>query len=102
MKIMTEETFGPVLGVMPFDDLETAIGLANDSIYGLAAFVFTQDQSLGWKIAEELEAGSVWVNDIGRSSQLAPFGGMKRSGIGREKGRYGLEDYLELKTVYLS
>lgn len=102
MKIMTEETFGPVLGVMPFHDLDTAVKLANDSVYGLAAFVFTQDQSLGWQIAEELEAGSVWVNDIGRSSQLAPFGGMKLSGIGREKGRYGLEDYLELKTVYLS
>ena len=102
MKIMTEETFGPVLGVMPFADLETAIGLANDSVYGLAAFVFTKDQTLGWRIAEELEAGSVWVNDIQRSSQLAPFGGVKQSGIGREKGRYGLEDYLELKTVYLS
>jgi succinate-semialdehyde dehydrogenase / glutarate-semialdehyde dehydrogenase len=102
MKIMTEETFGPVLGVMPFDELETAIDLANDSVYGLAAFVFTKDQTLGWRIAEELEAGSVWVNDIQRSSQLAPFGGVKQSGLGREKGRYGLEDYLELKTVYLS
>jgi succinate-semialdehyde dehydrogenase / glutarate-semialdehyde dehydrogenase len=102
MKIMTEETFGPVLGVMPFDELETAIDLANDSVYGLAAFVFTKDQTLGWRIAEDLEAGSVWVNDIQRSSQLAPFGGIKQSGIGREKGRYGLEDYLELKTVYLS
>jgi succinate-semialdehyde dehydrogenase / glutarate-semialdehyde dehydrogenase len=102
MKVMTEETFGPVLGVMSFDDLEAAINLANDSVYGLAAFVFTKDQTLGWRIAEELEAGSVWVNDIQRSSQLAPFGGVKQSGIGREKGRYGLEDYLELKTVYLS
>jgi succinate-semialdehyde dehydrogenase / glutarate-semialdehyde dehydrogenase len=102
MKIMTEETFGPVLGVMPFTNLETAIDLANDSVYGLAAFVFTKDQTLGWRIAEDLEAGSVWVNDIQRSSQLAPFGGVKQSGLGREKGRYGLEDYLELKTVYLS
>ncbi|SEI60785.1 succinate-semialdehyde dehydrogenase / glutarate-semialdehyde dehydrogenase [Deinococcus reticulitermitis] len=102
MKIMTEETFGPVVGVMPFTDLEDALRLANDTVYGLAAFAFTRDLAQGLRIAEAFEAGSVWINNIHRSSNLAPFGGYKQSGVGREKGRYGLESYLEYKTVYLS
>lgn len=102
MKIMREETFGPVVGVMPFRDLDDALHLANDSVYGLAAFAFTRNVAHGLRIAEAFEAGSVWVNNIGRSHNLAPFGGVKQSGVGREKGRYGLESYLEYKTVYLS
>jgi len=100
--LMTEETFGPVLGVAPFDCREEALSLANATDYGLAAFVFSRDLAAALTMAERLEAGSVWVNDIQRSSQRAPFGGMKQSGIGREKGRYGVEDYLEYKTIYLS
>jgi succinate-semialdehyde dehydrogenase/glutarate-semialdehyde dehydrogenase len=102
MQIMTEETFGPVLGIMPFSTNEEAIQAANDSPYGLAAYVFSQQLGTGLRIAEQLEAGSVWVNNIHRSYQDVPFGGMKQSGIGREKGRYGLEDYTELKTIYLT
>jgi len=102
MKIMTEETFGPVVGVMPFEKLDDAIAHANDSRYGLAAYVFSRDVGVALKTAEEMEAGSVWVNDIHRSYNLAPFGGYKESGLGREKSRYGLEEYLELKTIYLS
>lgn len=100
--VMTEETFGPVLGVAPFDDRTEALRLANATVYGLAAFVFSRNLATGLTLAERLEAGSVWVNDIQRSNQRAPFGGMKQSGIGREKGRYGIEDYLEYKTIYLS
>lgn len=102
MKIMTEETFGPVIGVMPFQTNEEALTLANDSEYGLAAYVFSQQLGTGLRIAEELEAGSVWINNIHRSYQDVPFGGVKQSGIGREKGRYGLEAYTELKTIYLN
>ncbi|WP_315767925.1 MULTISPECIES: aldehyde dehydrogenase family protein [unclassified Bradyrhizobium] len=100
--VMTEETFGPVLGVAPFDDRSEVVRLANATVYGLAAFVFSRNLATGLTLAERLEAGSVWVNDIQRSNQRAPFGGMKQSGIGREKGRYGVEDYLEYKTIYLT
>jgi succinate-semialdehyde dehydrogenase / glutarate-semialdehyde dehydrogenase len=102
MKIMTEETFGPVVGVMPYSDLEMALNLANDSEYGLAAYVFSQQLGTGLRLAEQLEAGSVWVNNIHRSHHNVPFGGMKQSGIGREKGHFGVEDYTELKTIYLN
>lgn len=102
MKIMTEETFGPVLGIMPVESAAEALQRANDTIYGLAGFVFTGNVGRGLALAERINAGSVWVNDIHRSNHSAPFGGMKQSGIGREKGRYGVESYLEYKTVYLS
>jgi succinate-semialdehyde dehydrogenase / glutarate-semialdehyde dehydrogenase len=102
MKIMTEETFGPVVGIMPFDTLATALDWANDSPYGLAAYVFSKQLGTGLKLAEQLEAGSVWVNNIHRSHHNVPFGGMKQSGIGREKGHFGVEDYTELKTIYLN
>jgi succinate-semialdehyde dehydrogenase / glutarate-semialdehyde dehydrogenase len=100
--IMTEETFGPVLGIAPVENAKEALHLANDSPYGLAGFVFTRDLARGLTLCEGMEAGSVWLNDIQRSSHHVPFGGMKQSGLGREKGRYGVEDYLEWKSIYLS
>ncbi len=102
MLVMREETFGPVLGISPFDTLDEARRLANDSTMGLAGFVFTKDLSTGLALGNALEVGQVWLNDIQRSSPYAPFGGMKESGLGREKGRYGVEAYLEYKTMYLS
>jgi succinate-semialdehyde dehydrogenase / glutarate-semialdehyde dehydrogenase len=100
--IMTEETFGPVLGIAPVENAKEALQLANDTAYGLAGFIFTKNFAKGLSLCEGLEAGSVWLNDIQRSSHHVPFGGMKQSGIGREKGRYGVEDYLEWKSIYLS
>ena len=102
MAIMREETFGPVIGVMPFKTNEEAVELANDSRYGLAAYVFSTQVGTGLRMAEEIEAGSVWVNNIRRSYHNVPFGGMKESGIGREKSNHGLEAYTELKTIYLT
>lgn len=102
MKIMTEETFGPVIGVMPFKTNEEATALANNSEYGLAAYVFFENLGVALRMAESLEAGSVWINNIHRSYHDVPFGGVKQSGIGREKGRYGIEAYTELKTIYLN
>lgn len=102
MLVLTEETFGPVLGVCPVDSAFDALAHANASRYGLAGFVFTGDLAKGLTLCEGLEAGSVWLNDIHRSSHYVPFGGMKESGLGREKGRYGVESYLEYKTMYLS
>ncbi len=102
MKIMTQETFGPVVGVMPFENLDDAIERANDSVYGLAAYIFSANVGNAWRIAEQLEVGSVWVNNIHRSYNLVPFGGYKESGLGREKSRFALDEYLELKTIYLA
>lgn len=102
MEIMTEETFGPVLGVMPFKNNDEAIRLANDSRYGLAAYLFTKDIGQAITMSEVLEAGSVWINNIRRSYHNVPFGGVKESGVGREKSSYGLEAYTELKTIYLN
>jgi succinate-semialdehyde dehydrogenase/glutarate-semialdehyde dehydrogenase len=102
MLVMTEETFGPVLGVMPFDKKAEALRLANDTHYGLAGFVFSNNLATALALSEEIEAGSVWINNIHRSNHNVPFGGMKESGIGREKGRYGVESYLEYKTLYLN
>ncbi len=102
MLIMTAETFGPVLGVMPVDSPAQGLDLANDTEYGLAGFVFSGHVGRGLALAERIRAGSVWVNNIHRSHHTVPFGGMKQSGVGREKGRYGVESYLEYKTVYLT
>ena len=102
MLILREETFGPVLGICPVDSAFDGLSFANDNRYGLAGFVFSGDLAKGLALCEGMEAGSIWLNDIHRSSHYVPFGGMKESGIGREKGRYGVESYLEYKTMYLS
>jgi succinate-semialdehyde dehydrogenase / glutarate-semialdehyde dehydrogenase len=102
MMVMQEETFGPVLGVAPVSGPAEGLTRANDSRMGLAGFVFTRDLARGITLCEGFEVGSVWLNDIQRSSHYVPFGGMKESGLGREKGRYGVEAYLEYKTMYLS
>lgn len=102
MLVLTEETFGPVLGICPVGSGFEGLKHANNNRYGLAGFVFSGDLARGLTLCEGMEAGSVWLNDIQRSSHYVPFGGMKESGLGREKGRYGVESYLEYKTMYLS
>lgn len=101
MPIAREEVFGPVLAIIPFDDEEDAIRIANDSAFGLAAGVWTTDIGRALRMSERLEAGTVWVNTYRAVSFMAPFGGVKRSGIGRESGRVALEEYLETKTVWI-
>ena len=101
MAIAREEVFGPVLAVIPFDDEDDAITIANDSPYGLAAGVWTSDMARALRMSERLEAGTVWVNTYRAVSFMAPFGGVKRSGIGRESGRAAMDDYLETKTVWI-
>ena len=99
MLVMTEETFGPVVGVMAFETLEEAIRLANDTPYGLAAYAFTNDLHEMGKISRELEAGSVAINNVDAGIMNAPYGGWKQSGVGHEHGHEGLEEYLNLKHI---
>jgi succinate-semialdehyde dehydrogenase/glutarate-semialdehyde dehydrogenase len=100
--IMREEVFGPVVLVQPFENEDQAIALANATPYGLAAYLFSENVGNALEWASRLECGSVWINNIHQAFPEAPFGGMKESGLGREKSRFGIEEYTELKTIYLS
>jgi len=100
MLVMQEETFGPVLAVASFEGFEEAIARANDSIYGLSAFLFTADMSRAFQGTRALAAGTVWVNDIHLTYTQCPYGGYKQSGLGRTQGPEALEAYLETKTIY--
>ena len=99
MAIMTEETFGPVAPVIRFEDEADAVAKANDTPYGLAAYLYTRDASRLMRVAEALEYGIVGANDGLPSTPQAPFGGFKESGLGREGGKWGLDEYLETKFV---
>jgi len=99
MRLAKEEVFGPVAPVFPFEDEAAAVAMANDTEFGLAAYVFTKDSSRVWRVSERLEYGMVGVNETAISSEMIPFGGVKESGQGREGSKYGLEDYSELKYI---
>ncbi|MCB8823343.1 aldehyde dehydrogenase family protein [Microvirga rosea] len=98
MVIAREEIFGPVLCIIPYDDEDHAVALANDTPYGLHAYVIGRDRGRAHRVAARLDAGRVAINTL-RHEPLAPFGGFKESGIGREYGQYGIEDHLEIKAV---
>ena len=99
MLITYEETFGPVAPIIPFDNDEEVLKLANSSQYGLASYFYSRDIGRIWKAAEALEYGIVGVNTGLISNEVAPFGGVKQSGLGREGSIYGMDEYLELKYV---
>ncbi|MDE2412022.1 MAG: NAD-dependent succinate-semialdehyde dehydrogenase [Sphingomonadales bacterium] len=99
MMLAREETFGPLAGVIRFRDEDEAIRLANASEFGLASYFYTRDLSRVWRVAEALEAGIVGINTGLISTEVAPFGGIKQSGLGREGSRHGLDDYLEIKYL---
>jgi len=100
--IAREEIFGPVMTVIPFEDPDEVIRLANDSDYGLAAAVWTRDVKKALTTARALRAGIVWINDTQPAPTEAPWGGYKQSGIGRELGAHGIDDYLEAKHIYVN
>jgi aldehyde dehydrogenase (NAD+) len=102
MRIAQEEVFGPVLAVIPFEDEQEAIAIANDVMYGLAAGVWTQDMRRALTMADRLQAGTIWINTYRAVSYLSPFGGYKRSGIGRESGQDAIREYLQTKCVWIS
>ncbi|MEA3469282.1 MAG: NAD-dependent succinate-semialdehyde dehydrogenase [Thermodesulfobacteriota bacterium] len=99
MIIAREETFGPVAPLFVFKEEEEGVAMANDSEYGLASYFFSRDMARCWRVTEALEYGMVGVNTGILSSEAAPFGGMKESGIGREGSKYGIEEYLEIKYM---
>ncbi|AZB30055.1 aldehyde dehydrogenase family protein [Chryseobacterium balustinum] len=98
MRIAQEEIFGPVLSIISYENEEEAVAIANDTSYGLAAYITSSDENRALKIASQIEAGRVCVNGF-KHDPLAPFGGFKQSGIGREFGTFGLEEYLEPKSI---
>ena len=99
MRIASDETFGPVAPLFKFDDVDDVIAQANDTIFGLASYFYANDLSKVWKVAEALEYGMVGVNTGLISTEVAPFGGIKQSGTGREGSKYGCDDYLEMKYI---
>ena len=101
-KLAREEVFGPVLGVLQFDEPEEAIRIANDTVYGLAAGLWTRDITLAHTAARKLHAGLVWINGWDACDITMPFGGFKQSGFGRELGMHALEGYSEVKNVFLA
>lgn len=101
MDIAREEVFGPVLAVIPFDTEEEAVKIANDTRYGLAAGIWTQNVQRAHRVAGQLRAGSVWINAYRVTAPFAPFGGFKHSGVGRENGHEGMNEFLETKTVWV-
>ncbi len=101
MRIAQEEIFGPVLSTIEFDELDDAIAIANDTMYGLAAAIWTDDVSTAHSAARRLRAGVVWVNTFDAGDITAPFGGFKQSGFGRDKSMHSLEKFTDLKTIWI-
>jgi succinate-semialdehyde dehydrogenase/glutarate-semialdehyde dehydrogenase len=99
MLMSSEETFGPVAGIARFSSEEDAVRAANDTPYGLAAYFYSRDVGRVWRVSEALDYGIVGINTGFISTEVAPFGGMKESGIGREGSRYGIDDWVELKYL---
>ena len=97
MLIYREETFGPVAAVVPYGDDDDVVAMANDTHYGLAAYIYTNNLSKALRTFEALKFGIVGINDINPTAAAAPFGGVKESGLGREGGKEGIEEYLDTK-----
>ena len=102
MRISREEIFGPVLTAIPFKDEAEALAIANDSPYGLAAYIWTGDSGRALRMAHQVEAGMVWVNSENNRHLPTPFGGTKASGIGRDGGDYSFDFYMETKNICLA
>jgi succinate-semialdehyde dehydrogenase/glutarate-semialdehyde dehydrogenase len=101
MLVMTEETFGPLVGVAPYDDLAEAVALANDTPYGLASYVYARDLTEIQTLSAGLDYGNVAINNVDAGIMNAPYGGRKQSGVGYEHGREGLLEYFNFKHVRL-
>jgi succinate-semialdehyde dehydrogenase/glutarate-semialdehyde dehydrogenase len=100
MKLASEETFGPLAPIFKFETEAQAIALANDTPFGLASYFYTENLHRAWRVGEALEFGMVGLNTGALGMEMAPFGGVKFSGLGREGGREGIEEYLEVKAFH--
>jgi 4-(gamma-glutamylamino)butanal dehydrogenase len=100
MRVAREEIFGPVLAVTAVADESEAVRIANDSIYGLAAAIWTNDMNVAHRVSQALKAGTVWVNSFDRSNMATPFGGFKQSGFGRDRSPHAIDKYTDLKTIW--
>jgi len=100
MAFVTDEVFGPLMAVLPFDAEEEVVERANATDYGLSGAVFSRDFARANRVANAIEAGSVWINDYGTLPASVPFGGYKHSGLGRENGRNAIEHYTQVKMIY--
>jgi succinate-semialdehyde dehydrogenase/glutarate-semialdehyde dehydrogenase len=101
MAVFRNEIFGPVAPITTFTTEAEAIALANDTEFGLASYFYTRDMGRVWRVSEALDYGMVGINEGIISNEMAPFGGVKESGSGREGSKYGIEDYLEIKYVLM-
>ena len=101
MAVARKEIFGPVAPLIAFDEEDQAVALANDTPYGLAAYVYTRDLGRAFRVGEALEYGMVGINEGILSTAAAPFGGIKQSGYGREGSRHGLDDYVDIKYMLM-
>jgi succinate-semialdehyde dehydrogenase/glutarate-semialdehyde dehydrogenase len=101
MRLAREEIFGPVAPIFSFKDEAEAVRLANDTEFGLAAYFYSRDIARAWRVGEALDYGMVGINSGMISNEVAPFGGVKQSGLGREGSRHGIEEYLEIKLMML-
>ena len=101
MKVAAEEIFGPVLSIIPFSDEEEAVSIANDTPYGLASGVWSQDINRCMRMIRAIRSGVVWVNTYRVAAPQLPFGGMKDSGYGRVRGAAGIEEWMQTKTVFI-
>ena len=99
MTVAREETFGPVSPLFRFTTEEEAVAMANDTEFGLAAYFYTRDSARTWRVSKALEYGIVGVNEGIISTEVAPFGGIKESGLGREGSKYGIDDFMEIKYI---
>jgi len=102
MSVYSEETFGPVISVIPAGNEEEAILIANDSDFGLGGSVWTQNKARGEAVARKIETGAVFVNGLTKSDPRLPFGGIKKSGYGRELGEAGIREFVNIKTVWIA
>jgi succinate-semialdehyde dehydrogenase/glutarate-semialdehyde dehydrogenase len=102
MRLAREEIFGPVAPIFSFKEEAEAVRMANDTEFGLAAYFYSRDIARAWRVAEALDYGMVGVNSGMISNEVAPFGGIKQSGLGREGSRHGIEEYLEMKYVAMA
>jgi len=101
MPVYNEETFGPVAAIIKVNDEKQAVKIANDTCFGLGASIWTQDSKKAEKVSKNIEAGNVFINEIVKSDPRLPFGGVKKSGFGRELSYHGIREFVNIQTVYI-